>query len=77
MELMCPLCRMDQLKIKKAKGAEWLLSFLTGKRKYYCVSCGHFFRAPDRRKTRRPTTANAPNRIAKVFEPVGERSIPR
>jgi hypothetical protein len=46
---MCPMCRMDHLKIRKSEGIERLLVFLTGKRKFLCCNCTHIFRAADRR----------------------------
>jgi hypothetical protein len=39
--------------IRRAKGWERMMIHLTGKRKYTCVSCGHVFRAPDRRRVPR------------------------
>jgi transposase-like protein len=50
---MCPRCFSQALKIKKRKGWERMMVFLTEKRKYYCIDCGKTFRAVDRRKTPR------------------------
>jgi hypothetical protein len=47
--LNCANCYCDHLLIRRRQGLERLMIYLTGKRKYICVSCGNVFRAPDRR----------------------------
>ncbi len=48
--LNCAKCLCDHLLIRRRKGLERLMVYLTGKRKYICVSCGNVFRAADRRR---------------------------
>lgn len=47
---MCPRCSSHSLLIKRRRGLEHLWIFLTGKRRYICMSCGNEFRALDRRR---------------------------
>lgn len=51
--LGCPKCYCNELLIRRRKGIEKVMIYLTGKRKYVCMSCGEVFRAVDRRRTRR------------------------
>jgi hypothetical protein len=51
--LTCPQCRGSQLEIRRRVGLERFLSRVTHKRKYRCILCSFFFRAPDRRATAR------------------------
>jgi len=50
---MCPACSSKQLMIKLPKGIETIMIYLTGKRKFVCMSCSNKFRAPDRRRVPR------------------------
>lgn len=53
----CPKCGSHQLKIREAKGLEWVVLLFRSKRKYRCRDCGYAFRAPDRRGTPRDAAA--------------------
>ena len=55
--LKCPKCYCDQLLIRRRKGFEKVMIWLTGKRKYVCMSCGEVFRSLDRRRSPRPDDA--------------------
>jgi DNA-directed RNA polymerase subunit RPC12/RpoP len=55
--MQCPKCRSRVLMIRQKVGVERLMNLLTGLRKYRCVECGTFFRAPDRRRTPREEPA--------------------
>jgi hypothetical protein len=55
--LGCPKCYCNELLIRRRKGIEKVMIYLTGKRKYICMSCGDVFRAADRR--RRPRVDEA------------------
>jgi len=48
--LCCPKCYCDQLLIRRRRGFERIMIYLTAKRKYVCMSCGDVFRAADRRR---------------------------
>jgi hypothetical protein len=48
--LVCPDCYSESLKIKRLKGWERLMVFLSDRRKYGCNDCGLWFRAADRRR---------------------------
>ncbi|HVV45293.1 MAG TPA: hypothetical protein VHC72_08795 [Bryobacteraceae bacterium] len=69
---MCPICRSDHLRIRKSEGFERILIFFTGKRKYFCCDCEHFFRVPDRRRSPRDFgDAIVPDRAATTASQVG------
>jgi hypothetical protein len=51
--MCCPKCYNDHLLIRRRDGFEWVMIYLTEKRKYVCMSCAHVFRAPDRRSVAR------------------------
>lgn len=55
--MKCPKCQGSTLKIKPAAGFEFLLLLFISKRKYTCASCGHAYRAPDRREFKRESAA--------------------
>jgi hypothetical protein len=51
--MCCPKCYNDHLLIRRRTGWERAMIFMTGKRKYVCMSCAKVFRAPDRRRVDR------------------------
>ncbi len=54
MRLTCPDCHSESLTIKRLRGWELVMVFLSDRRKYGCKACGLWFRARDRRRTPRP-----------------------
>src|ERR1019366_1909179 len=48
--LVCPDCHSESLNIKRLRGWERLMVFLTDRRKYRCKDCNLGFRAQDRRR---------------------------
>jgi hypothetical protein len=52
--LCCPKCSNDHLLVRRRNGWERVMMLFTVQRKYMCMSCTHSFRAPDRRRVRRP-----------------------
>lgn len=67
--LVCPDCQSGSLKIRRLKGWERVMVFLSDRRKYGCNDCGLWFRARDRRSVPREADALESPWAASVFGP--------
>ena len=69
MELVCPDCHSESLKIKPLQGWERLIVFLSDLRKYGCNNCGLWYRARERRSIQGDGNALGSPWAATLFDP--------